>query len=105
MAAYDPYYAPEKKVLDTQYNTITCTYVLNVIEDPKEREEVLATLKRLLAPDGVAYITVRRDKETSRGHTTRGTFQGFIELDLPVIYNRAGQFITYALTKFQDTAA
>jgi hypothetical protein len=105
MAAYDPHYSPDTSVLAEQYDTITCTYVLCVIADPQERDVVIADLKRLLRPGGIAYITVRRDKDASRGQTSRGTFQGYVELDLPIIYNRPGQYVTYALTKYYQTCA
>lgn len=38
---YDPYWQPNYDILD-QYDVVFCNYVINVIENPAEREEVLA---------------------------------------------------------------
>lgn len=57
---YDPEYQPDRQGLRPEYDTITCNYVLNVLP-PEEREKVMEDIKRMLAPGGKAYITVRRD--------------------------------------------
>lgn len=97
MDAYDPHYRP----IDPEgpYDTITCNYVLNVIPDPVEREAVVESIRRLLGPGGRAYITVRDDKSSLNGDTTRATWQGLITLDLPIAQQKAGQYITYLLER------
>ena len=97
MDGYDPYYNP----IDPEgpYDTITCNYVLNVIEDAQERADVLESIQRLLGPGGRAYITVRDDRASLNGTTSRGTWQGKIVLDLPVVQRKSGQFVTYLLEK------
>ena len=78
---YDPYYRPI--VPEGKFNTIFCVYVLNILPDPKEREDVLDSIGILLENDGKAYIAVRLGMK--EGWTSRKTYQGLVELDLPVI--------------------
>lgn len=80
---YDPHYRPEfpKK----QYDTIMCNFVLNVIENENERQAVLGKIDSLLKPGGKAYISVRNDRRKLNGKTSKGTFQTFVELPLPVV--------------------
>lgn len=83
MDSYDPHYR------DTQpsglYDTITCNYVLNVIPNSDDRDFVLNHIRSLLTRNGVALISVRNDKSNLNGWTSRGTWQGLIELDLELI--------------------
>jgi len=55
---YDPYYAPEYPA--QRYDTILCSYVLNVLL-PEEQSLVLMAVSELLQPTGQAYFSVRRD--------------------------------------------
>jgi hypothetical protein len=96
MTGYDPHYAPAKPL--GQFDTITCNYVLNVIESRSERDAVLETIRKKLKPEGKAYISVRNDLTNLKGYTKIGTWQGKIELDLPILYKNSG-FITYVLEK------
>lgn len=60
MEKYDPYHHP---ITPTgKYDTVTCNYVLNVVE-PEEVQSIIDQIKALLKPTGKAYISVRRDKE------------------------------------------
>ena len=67
---YDPYNRSAEhnaEVLDTirsagGADTATCSNVLNVIKEPEVRNNVLANIKKLLKPSGVAYITVYEGK-------------------------------------------
>jgi hypothetical protein len=97
MAKFDPHYDPGYPGWSS-FDTITCNYVLNVIEDDTERLNVLKRILGKLATDGTAYVTVRNDKRALRGTTSRGTWQGLILLRLPVVYRCAG-FVTYELRK------
>lgn len=92
---YDPHYFPELPTRN-DYHTITCTFVLNVIESPVEREMILSIIRSLLRPGGKAYITIRRDVKTE-GVTSRGTYQENVVLDLPVVTEKRGAYIIYLL--------
>jgi len=92
---YDPYFFPQEPV--GPYTTITCTYVMNVI--PKAEEAlVLDKIKRLLLPDGVAYITVRRDLDHDEIVTSKRTLQRLVYLDLPVLYEN-NKYCIYEMRK------
>jgi hypothetical protein len=93
---YDPHHSP--KIPPGTFNTIICTYVLNVIPDFRERMKVLSDIRYRLADGGKAYISVRNDLTNLNGWTKIGTWQGKIELDLPIVYKTAG-FVTYLLEK------
>jgi 2-polyprenyl-3-methyl-5-hydroxy-6-metoxy-1,4-benzoquinol methylase len=92
LTKYDPYHFPQ--IPRGKFDTITCQYVLNVIPTPIERMEVLDRIRQLLAPRGVAYITVRNDTRNLRGWTRRGTWQGQIKLSLPVVVSTS-DFVIY----------
>ena len=94
---YDPYYFPFTP--KRKYDTIICNYVLNVIPDVYDRLEVLKGLRGLIKKGGVIYISVRRDKKNLKGYTRSGTWQGLVELDLPVVYEKRGSYIIYRLGK------
>ena len=96
MASYDPHYHPDSP--GRYFDTITCSYVLNVIESDKERLMVLRDIQARLEKDGKAYITVRNDKRALRGITSKDTWQGHIILKLPVVRSCAG-YVTYVLDR------
>ena len=96
MSCYDPHYQPDMP--NGPFDTITCNYVLNVIEEDETRLRVLRMIWNRLSPNGTAYITVRNDRRALRGATSKGTWQGLIVLRLPVRYKCAG-FVTYELTR------
>lgn len=79
IAAYDPFHKPDKSVLLRTYDTVTCIYVLNVIKNPEERNEVVKKLLGLTKPGGTCYTAVRRDRQNLNGLTKSGTWQGWIE--------------------------
>jgi hypothetical protein len=80
------------------YYTITCNYVLNVIDSEEERGQVLKNIQNLLMEGGKAYITVRRDIK-KEGYTSKGTFQKNIILDLPILKETKNGFCIYILKK------
>ena len=100
--SFDPYYTSctiiDKEGRPTwmqKYDTIMCNFVLNTL--PKDEwEVVLDNIKKLLAKRGTAYIAVRNDRKNLNGITKKGTFQIFVELDLPVV-KKTGNFIMYSL--------
>jgi len=69
---------------------------LNVIPYKKERQEVLSKIKSLLTDEGVAYISVRADKKNLNGYTKTGSYQEFIELDLPIV-KKTSSYLIYEL--------
>ncbi len=81
---------------DLRWDTILCTYVLNVIPYKKERQEVLSKIKSLLTDEGVAYITVRADKKNLNGYTKTGSYQEFIKLNLPIV-KKTSSYLIYEL--------
>lgn len=97
--SYDPHYNPV--VIKGRFDTIMCNYVLNVIESEGERRTVLSDINQYLETDGVAFITVRTDKKALCGRTGNGTWQGLIELDLPVEHKGSG-FTIYRMEKGQN---
>jgi hypothetical protein len=72
-----------------KFDTIFCNYVLNVIPDLTERENVVSLIESKLESGGVAYISVRNDRSALNGYTKRGTWQGLIVLDLPIVARNA----------------
>ena len=80
---WDPPYRPETTRLAMHYDVITSIYVLNVIEDAEEREEAEVMMVGMLAPGGTAYIATRNDKCALNGHTSKGTWQGYVEPSTP----------------------
>ena len=72
-----------------QYDTITCIYVLNVVE-PVIQTDILLEISRLLKPGGKAYFAVRRDikKEGFRMHYVhkKPTFQTNVKLPYKSIF-------------------
>lgn len=79
---YDKFYYPKLPV--GLFSTILCTYVLNVVEQ-SERQDILNDIDSLLEQQGTAYITVTRWCKTPKW-TSKGTFQDFVELNLPIIF-------------------
>jgi len=94
MDKYDPWWWPFKP--KELYDTITCIYVLNVV-DKKERENIISRIKSLLKPKGKAYIAVRRDikKKTKTPHG----YQYNVKLNLPVVNFCKGKFEIYEVKK------
>jgi hypothetical protein len=92
---YDPHYFPAFPA--RTFDTITCNYVLNVLQKGCENS-ILGSIKSLLKPGGIAYITVRRDIK-QEGFTNKGTFQRNVILDLPVEYEKKGAYCIYRMEK------
>lgn len=76
MDKFDLIHHPKKP--SKKYKTITCNYVLNVIEDADVRAFVIDDIKKMLLPGGKAYISVRNDVKSLVGHTVKGTYQTLV---------------------------
>lgn len=98
ITGFDPFYAPERP--EGLFDTVLCTYVLNVIETYADRVAVLERIGGLLVTCGRAYVTVRRDLPRS-GRRPGGTWQGRIILAGPAvsILERRNAFEVYELTR------
>lgn len=95
MESYDPYWQPEWP--EWFFDTILCTYVLNVLP-ARERIGVLRRLLALLKDeDSKAYITVRRDLP-KQGIQGRGVYQRYVTLPLELI-RETSSFAIYLLTR------
>lgn len=95
---FDPYYHPFPPLGD--FDTLLCTYVLNVLFE-HERQQVLDNLRFFMDEETQCYIAVRRDFPTETQfmhHSSLGTYQFYVKLDLPIIIDNS-KFCIYQLTK------
>ena len=72
---FDPYYHAHYNLLESQYDTILCNYVLNVIPVKHNRFELVRTVHSLLKPGGKAYFAVY-GKDSVNIHTDKGYQSG-----------------------------
>lgn len=66
---FDPFYAPEQHPDKTDFSkidVIICNYVLNVIEEPEERKELIQKILKKAKKDTTIIISVRKDKEINK---------------------------------------
>ena len=91
---YDPFWSPIS-LKSSKYDTVLCTYVLNVLEKNKE-DELVSNILKHLKPNGKAYLSVRRDIK-KEGKTSRG-FQRNVFLDFPVLKERRNNYCIYELS-------
>jgi len=92
--SYDPFWNPIS-LNGKKYDTVLCTYVLNVLEEEDEKDLISNILKHL-NPKGKAYISVRRDIKKD-GKTSRG-YQRDVILKCPVIIERKNNYCIYELS-------
>lgn len=94
ITGYDPFWKPYDNVQfhNFGYHVILCNYVLNVVDEDTQ-ELILMDIEDLLAPEGVAYITVRRDIKEDRPGI--GCIQRVVELPYPIEYEKKGAFVIY----------
>ncbi|AOW92543.1 ribosomal methyltransferase [Rhodococcus sp. WMMA185] len=79
---WDPFFSPDNPL--DEHDVVMLTYVLNVIEDPKERRQALSTAWQLAGKALVVSCRMDWEQQPLRGHaagdglvTSRGTFQHF----------------------------
>ena len=105
MDKYDPRYFPynrwafrDRKL--SQYDIITCTYVLCVLP-PKLQQKVLFDVEVLLRKGGNAYISVRRDildyVPISGPLAHKKSVQQYVRLPLPILEENSN-FCIYELS-------
>jgi hypothetical protein len=99
MEKYDPT-GPFTETPKGHFQTITCIYVLNVIESPSDRRSVEDAIIELLAPGGRAYIAVRGDISGDGGTSAR-TWQGDVRptRKWKMIREAKGRFRIYEYAK------
>jgi hypothetical protein len=96
---YDPHYFPFFVLPKSgKFRTITCNFVLNVIPEKEDRMAVVEKVFNLLQDDGTAFFTVRRDRRKLNGFTSKGTWQGYIELPFRSL-RKDGSYEIYILEK------
>lgn len=89
---YDPYFCPNG-ITKTNYDTILCCYVLNVLQSKNEIEKVIKDVSCRLKKDGRVYFTVRRDVDVRRSSIQKdidGT-----EFGLKRFYLKRGNYEIY----------
>jgi ATP adenylyltransferase len=91
--AYDPHWRPTD-LTGMDFDTVLCTYVLNVVSAEVE-DEILSSIKSLLRKGGQAFITVRRDVKKD-GKTSRG-YQRNVSLGLSVVKENS-DYCIYSLS-------
>jgi len=87
--AYDPHWKPID-LTGKSFDTVLCTYVLNVVSAETE-DEILKSIRSLLKKGGKAFIAVRRDIK-KEGKTSRG-YQRNVSLDLSIVKENSGYCI------------
>ena len=81
---YDPHFFP---CMPTgKFDTIVCSYVLNVVSDGVQHG-IIRDIEQRLKPNGFAYLVVRRDL------TGNETTQRIVKLNLPVLTENSGYCI------------
>lgn len=88
---YDPYYFPSYPV--KLYDTIICIFVVNIIENDDDRNNVIKNIQNLLKNDGIAYICTHSDKRIKN-------YNYVISIDTECIYHHNGIRI-FKVTKGQ----
>ena len=98
VCGYDPYWAPN--LPRGLYDTITCTYVLNVV-DVEEEKAVIERTRQLLSPGGRVFFSVRRDlkgfKNPNIGCITSRGMQRYVDLPFPTAWEKGGSYCIYYL--------
>ena len=89
ICSYDPHWNPTTPV--GTFDTVLCTYVLNVLREA-EAAEVIRNIKKYLTPSGVAYITVRRDIK-KEGVTSRGFLKNVVLPNAEILIERKKAFV------------
>jgi ATP adenylyltransferase len=94
-SSYDPHWKPDD-IGAGKYDTVLCTFVLNVIEKPDE-ESLIETLLDKVNEGGRCFVSVRRDVKVD-GPTSRG-YQRNVLLNYPVVKELKGNYCIYEISK------
>ncbi|MFW5962343.1 MAG: methyltransferase domain-containing protein [bacterium] len=110
--SYDPFYTPSLKLDNINFNkinTVLLNYVLNVVDNPFERVNILKTIKKECSPGTKLIVSVRSYKEIQKQMkkskwtsyqdgvlTKSNTFQkGFTINELQNLCSLFGEIITF----------
>ena len=96
---YDPNFDGVSEMPDGKYNTVLCTYVLNVLPKNQEAKIVKQVMARL-RPNGDAFFAVRGDVKKA-GKTNRG-YQRPVKMNAEIVAKPSGSPI-FALSKATST--
>ena len=99
---YDPFFCNQDLSVFRNgrgyFDTIICNYVLCAMT-PAERMPILKDIQIMLDPFGLAFVSVRNDRpKNGWGWTSKGTYQGKVNLSLPTIHEDS-RFKIFLLTK------
>lgn len=104
MYKYDPFHFSSEPWLSQinpySFETVTCNYVLNVIQDETDLIECIKSVQSLLTQNGTAYISVRRDVKHAYV-SKRNTYQRPVYLNLRSI-KKTSHYEIYVLDKTTD---
>lgn len=96
---YDPNYELMPIDAPTGFDTILCTYVLNVL-DEKHEIGILDDIQQRLNKYGVAFISVRNDEPKNEwGFSSIGTFQRQVVLPYLFLLRSISAYRIYVMTE------
>jgi hypothetical protein len=81
--AFDPHY--RQKPPEGRFDTIICNHVANMLTR-RSRQELFQAVQRLLAPKGMAYVSVSRKIPKAGKVAMRKRIQNHVVLTLPSLY-------------------
>lgn len=93
---FDPWYRPTDVHLVKRFATVLVSYVFNVVP-PRLDDGIWSAVRAVLADDGVAYATVRRDLPP-RGGLGAGAWQRNVSFDFDVV-RETGKHAIYRVTR------
>jgi len=93
MDGFDPHWKPERP--KGLYDTITCIYVLNVVDNTTENNIVVDIFDHL-KPGGIAYFAVRRDIP-KEGKPGRDCVQRYVEYQNGLVIEKKGGYAIYSI--------
>mgnify|MGYP003503236402 FL=1 len=74
---YEPFASDKYLQLPSgKFDIVTSNYVLNVVENPQERKELIEKMKKM--SNGEVYITVRADKKSINSTTWKSYNDGYL---------------------------
>ena len=75
---YDPHFQSVLPPTGDKFDTVLCTYVLNVIPDYFARAQVVTDILPYMERGAWLYVAIRAREEELQGYTKRGTWQGYV---------------------------
>lgn len=97
---YDPHFFPELPKLGKTFDRITCTFVFNVLE-VESRNRAMMHISRFLKPKGRAFISVRRDIDTSGFRVVPGTKEIVYQANVFLPFKSILQDLDYEIYEYR----